>query len=191
MKKARGAGGVETPGPDTECFSFLNLIDSTLKLQRSRSTWYSDSESTLWLYVLNLQRNDAHTPSNLTLGSVWVHSGQINRGKIPCLDTLVFTSTSNKSKKFLPISNLTSRFQNPRWDLTGSQKSQLWWKGTKIVKLFNSSMRPCTGLRQCYAIRGSTLGGNRAWLFPTSQTGFEQLCPISARFQWKCIVNIK
>lgn len=55
-----------------------------------RSTWYSDSESTLWLYVLILQRNDAHTPSNLTLGSVWVHSGQINRGKIPCLDTLVF-----------------------------------------------------------------------------------------------------
>lgn len=31
-----GGGGVlETPGPDTECFSFLNLIDSTLKLQLS------------------------------------------------------------------------------------------------------------------------------------------------------------
>lgn len=34
-KHRRGGGGVETPGPDTECFSFFNLIDSTLKLQLS------------------------------------------------------------------------------------------------------------------------------------------------------------
>lgn len=63
---------------------------------------------------------------------------------------LILWFSCRPQTRILTISSLTSRFQNPRRDLTGSQKSQLWWKGTKIVQLSNSSMRPHTSLRQCY-----------------------------------------
>lgn len=158
MKKAQEWGGGETPGPDTECFSFLNLIDSTLKLQLSAAP----GTQTLRAHCDFMYSFYNVTMRTLPVTWHWVLFEYIvARSTEAKYCVLLLWFSCRPQTRFLPISRLTSRFQNPRRDLTGSQKSQLWWKGTKIVQLSNSSMRPRTALRQCYRHLWERI---RAWM---------------------------